>query len=155
MIRRHKKKHPSCKNLADKCAIQLNDTHPALVIPELMRLLVDQEKIEWEEAFKITKETCNYTNHTIMPEALEKWPLSIFGNLLPKHLQIIYEINDYFLKEVSERYPNDQGLLRRISIIEEGDDKRVRMAYLAIVGSQEDQRRIGSAQRTDQNRCLP
>ncbi|MDF2549225.1 MAG: glycogen/starch/alpha-glucan phosphorylase [Chlamydiales bacterium] len=136
ILRRHKKKHGSCKNLGDQCAIQLNDTHPALVIPELMRLLTDQEKLSWDEAFAVTRATCNYTNHTIMPEALEKWPLSIFGNLLPKHLHIIYQINDHFLKEVAERFPNDPNLLSRISLIEESDDKRVRMAYLAIVGSQ-------------------
>ena len=119
----------------DKVFIQLNDTHPALAIAELMRLLVDREGLPWDEAWRLTAATTGYTNHTILPEALEKWPVPLFGGLLPRHLQIIYEINAHFLREVATRYPLDGDRLRRMSIIEEGGQKQVRMAHLAIVGS--------------------
>jgi starch phosphorylase len=119
----------------DKVFLQLNDTHPALVIPELMRLLMDREGLEWDQAWRISTASTGYTNHTILPEALEKWPIPMFQRLLPRHLQIIYEINSRFLREVACRYPYDPDRLRRMSIIEEGEPKHVRMAHLAIVGS--------------------
>jgi starch phosphorylase len=135
ILRRFKKKHQTFDNFADKVAIQLNDTHPSLAIPELMRLLVDREGIAWEKAWEITRATFGYTNHTIMPEALERWPVSMLGRVLPRHLQIIYEINQRFLDDVRRRYPGDDGRARRMSIIEEGAEQRVRMANLALVGS--------------------
>jgi starch phosphorylase len=119
---------------ADKTAIQLNDTHPALAIPELMRLLVDVEQLDWETAWDLTTKTCAYTNHTVLPEALERWPVHLLGRVLPRHLQLIYEINQRFLNQVRQRFPNDDARYRRLSIIEEGPEQRVRMAHLAIVG---------------------
>lgn len=116
-------------------AIQLNDTHPALAIPELMRILMDIEGLTWEKAWDITVRTCAYTNHTVLPEALERWPCSMLECVLPRHLQIIYEINAIHLKEVSEKWPNDMDKLRRMSLIEEGYEKKVNMANLAVVGS--------------------
>jgi len=115
--------------------LQLNDTHPALAVAELMRLLVDREHLGWDEAWALTSATTGYTNHTILPEALEKWPVPLFAGLLPRHLQIVYEINARFLREVATRYPLDGARLARMSIIEEGGEKQVRMAHLAIVGS--------------------
>ena len=134
-VRRYKKTHNTFDCFSDKVAIQLNDTHPAIAIPELMRVLVDIECISWEKAWEITTNTFGYTNHTILPEALEKWPISLIERVLPRHLQIIYEINRRFLKEVARRYPNDDERLRRMSLIEEGGKKKLRMAHLAIVGS--------------------
>lgn len=122
------------RQLPKKVAIQLNDTHPSLAIPELMRILMDLERLPWDEAWDITTKTCAYTNHTLLPEALERWPVSMFEHLLPRHLQIIYEINFRFLEEVKKRYPNDEGKLRRMSIIEEGGEKKINMANLSIVG---------------------
>ena len=119
----------------DRVAIQLNDTHPTLAIPELMRLLVDIEELDWEHAWDITTRTFGYTNHTVLPEALERWPVGLLGWVLPRHLQIIYEINARFLAQVRQKFGNDDGKLSRMSIIEEGSEKRVRMATLAIVGS--------------------
>ncbi len=116
-------------------AVQLNDTHPAVAIPELMRILLDHEGLSWEQAWDITVNTFAYTNHTILPEALEKWPVSLFGYLLPRHLQLVFEINRRFLAQVAERWPGDAERLRRMSLIEEGEEKRLRMAHLAIVGS--------------------
>ena len=121
--------------LPDKVAIQLNDTHPAIAIPELMRVLVDLHHLEWQKAWDITTRTFAYTNHTLMPEALETWPVALFEDILPRHLQIIYEINRRFLKDVMHQYPGDTGILRRMSIIDESKEKRIRMAHLAIVGS--------------------
>jgi glycogen phosphorylase len=135
VVRRHKKIHQDCSHLADKAAIQLNDTHPTIAIPELMRLLVDEEGLSWEQAWEITNRTFAYTNHTLLPEALEKWSVELLGRLLPRHLQIIFEINYRFLKTVSWKYPGDVERLRRMSLIEESDHRSVRMAYLAIVGS--------------------
>ncbi len=134
-LRRYKKRHASFSELPDKVAIQLNDTHPALAIAELMRLLVDEAGLEWDQAWEITVGTCGYTNHTVMPEALERWPVSLMGTVLPRVLQIIYEINRRFLDGVATRFPNDVQRLRRMSLIEEGPEKRVQMAHLAIVGS--------------------
>ncbi|GFQ93215.1 glycogen phosphorylase [Trichonephila clavata] len=119
----------------EKVAIQLNDTHPSLAIPELMRVLVDLERIPWDEAWDITFHTFAYTNHTVLPEALERWPVNLIGNLLPRHLEIIYEINARFLKEVKKRWPDDQDRIRRMSLIEEHPEKKINMAHLSIVGS--------------------
>ena len=135
VIRRYKKTQQDFNKFTDKVTMQLNDTHPAIAIPELMRLLVDQEGLGWEESWEITVKTFGYTNHTILPEALEKWPVSLMESVLPRHLQIIYEINRRFLEEVSRRYPNDIEHLRLMSLIEEGKEKKVCMANLAIVGS--------------------
>jgi starch phosphorylase len=121
--------------LPDKVAIQLNDTHPAIAIPELMRILVDVHHLEWDKAWDLTTRTFSYTNHTLMSEALETWPVSQFEKLLPRHLQIIYEINHHFMKDVMHRFPGDSDMLRRMSIIEEGGGRKIRMAHLAIVGS--------------------
>ncbi|KAI1295494.1 Glycogen phosphorylase [Halotydeus destructor] len=119
----------------EKVAIQLNDTHPALTIPELMRVLIDVEGLDWEEAFKITRKSCFYTNHTVLPEALERWPTAMLEYILPRHLQIIYEINARHLEEVAKKFPGDEGRLRRMSLIEEEPEKKVNMAHLAIVGA--------------------
>src|SRR5262245_46067316 len=116
-------------------AAQLNDTHPSIAIAELMRLLVDEHAMEWDRAWAITQQTCGYTNHTLLAEALERWPLPLFARLLPRHLEIIYEINRRFLDEIRLRYPNDDQLIRRLSLIDEGGGKYVRMAHLASVGS--------------------
>jgi starch phosphorylase len=121
-------------SLPDSIAIQLNDTHPAVAIPELMRLLVDEHAVSWEESWRITKSVFSYTNHTLLPEALESWPVSMLERLLPRHLEIIYLINRDFLREVESIYPADQQRLRTMSIIDDGADRRVRMAHLAIVG---------------------
>jgi starch phosphorylase len=135
ILRRFKADGNSWEVFPSKAFIQLNDTHPALVIPEMMRLLIDREGLGWEQAWQITTETTGYTNHTILPEALEKWPVKMFGRLLPRHLQIIYEINARFMRDVATRYPLDGERLRRMSIIDESGEKYVRMANLAIVGS--------------------
>lgn len=135
VIRRYKKAHETFDEFPDKVALQLNDTHPAIAIADLMRILVDLNHLPWEEAWDITVRTFGYTNHTILPEALEKWPVSLLGRVLPRHMEIIYEINARFLKEISEKFPNDPDRLRRMSLIEEASERFVRMAYLAIVGS--------------------
>jgi len=114
---------------------QLNDTHPSCAVPELMRILIDEQAMSWEQAWEITSRTMAYTNHTLLPEALEKWPLPLFGQLLPRILEIILEINARFMAEVSSRWPGDTERMRRMSIIEEGAVPHIRMAYLAIVGS--------------------
>ncbi|KAM9344919.1 glycogen phosphorylase, brain form [Symphorus nematophorus] len=119
----------------DKVAIQLNDTHPALAIPELMRILVDIEKLDWDKAWDITCRTCAYTNHTVLPEALERWPVFLFEQLLPRHLLIIYDINQRHLDRMAAMFPGDTERLRRMSLIEEGDPKRINMAHLCVVGS--------------------
>jgi starch phosphorylase len=132
---RHSKHHEGFESLPDKVAIQLNDTHPSIAIAEVMRVLVDLHHLEWSKAWDITTRTFAYTNHTLMPEALETWTVALFGKLLPRHLQIIYEINHRFLKDVMHKYPGDNELLKRMSIIDEGGGRRIRMAHLAIVGS--------------------
>ena len=121
--------------LADKHCFQLNDTHPSIAVAELMRLLVDENRVDWDRAWDIVTRSMAYTNHTLLPEALEKWPVQMFQNLLPRLLEVIYEINARFLARVAQRWPGDTDRLRRLSIIEEGDTPMVRMAYLAIVGS--------------------
>ena len=122
-------------SLPDHAAIQLNDTHPALAVAELMRILLDEAQLGWDEAWDLTKRTLAYTNHTLLPEALEKWPIELFETLIPRHLEIIYEINRRFLDDVGLRYPGDEQRVRRMSLIEEGARRKVRMAHLAVVGT--------------------
>src|SRR4029453_6365638 len=116
-------------------AVQLNDTHPSIAVAELMRILVDDQEMDWDEAWARTQKPCGYTNHTLLAEALERWPLPLFAKLLPRHLEIIYEINPRFLDDPRPAYPNDDQLLRRVSLIDEAGDKYIRMAHLASVGS--------------------
>jgi len=135
MIRLHFLQFESLDNFHDHFAVQLNDTHPAIAVPELMRLLVDLNGYGWERAWAITSATFAYTNHTLLPEALEKWPVELLGRLLPRHLEIIFEINNRFLDQVRCQYPGDDALIRRMSIIDESGERYVRMANLACVGS--------------------
>jgi len=135
IIGRYERDHRSFDAFAGKVAIQLNETHPALAVAELMRILVDERDLPWEKAWEITQAATGYTNHTLMPEALEKWPVALLEHVVPRHLQIIYEINRRFLEHVASVSPGDHERLRRMSLIEEGASKQVRMAHLAIVGS--------------------
>ena len=135
MMRIHLQKGRPVECFDEKYAIQLNDTHPALAVAELMRLLVDEHSLGWEQAWGITTRTMGYTNHTLLPEALETWPLPLFRRLLPRHLEIIFEINQRFLATVQAQFPDDEGRVQRMSLIDERGDKRVRMANLACVGS--------------------
>ncbi|QIX00782.1 hypothetical protein AMS68_006299 [Peltaster fructicola] len=135
IVRRFKKSKKAWSEFPNQVAIQLNDTHPTLAIPELQRILIDQEGLEWDEAWSIVQQTFGYTNHTVLPEALEKWSVPLIQHLLPRHLQIIYDINLNFLQYVERNFPKDRDLLGRVSIIEESQPKRVRMAYLAVIGS--------------------
>lgn len=135
IIRKFKINHDDFRDFPEKTAIQLNDTHPSIAIPELMRILLDEEGLSWETAWEITWRTFAYTNHTVVPEALEEWSVSIISELLPRHMQIIYEINHRFLEEVRLRYTADDAILNDLSIIREGNDKKVKMANLSIVGS--------------------
>ncbi|KAG1934497.1 glycogen phosphorylase, brain form [Pimephales promelas] len=125
----------SFDSFPDKVAIQLNDTHPAMAIPELMRIFVDIEKLDWDSAWNITKKTFAYTNHTVLPEALERWPVELMEKLLPRHLQIIYKINQTHLDHIASLFPDDMDRIRRMSLIEEVEGKKVNMAHLCIVGS--------------------
>ncbi len=134
ILHTHLSEGRSLASLPDAIAIQLNDTHPAVAIPELMRLLVDENGLSWEESWGITSGVFSYTNHTLLPEALESWPVSMFERLLPRHLEIIYLVNQNFLRLVESAYPGDQQRVRTLSIIDDGADRRVRMAHLAIVG---------------------
>lgn len=135
MIRVHLLLHRPLAQFHEKWAIQLNDTHPAIAVAELMRLLVDEHAMDWDTAWQVTQNTFAYTNHTLLPEALEKWPVGLFGNLLPRHLEIIYEINRRFLDEVRAKFPGDDARLARMSLIDESGERYVRMANLATVGS--------------------
>ena len=135
IIRRYMVDREDFGDFPKKVAIQMNDTHPSLAISELMRALIDEHGLDWDKAWEITRNTCAYTNHTILSEALEEWPIGMFGNLLPRNLQIIYEINRRFLLDVRIRYPRDEERARRMSIIREDGERKVRMAHLAIVGS--------------------
>lgn len=135
IMRRFKNKNGDFDKFTDRIVVQLNDTHPAIAIPELMRLLVDVEGLDWDRAWQISVKTFAYTNHTLMPEALETWPVLMLENMLPRHMEIIYQINHLFLEEVAARYLGDRDKLRNMSIIAEGPVKMVRMAHLAIVGS--------------------
>ncbi|KAK5624761.1 hypothetical protein RRF57_000477 [Xylaria bambusicola] len=135
IVRRFRKSKRKWSEFSDQVAIQLNDTHPTLAIVELQRILVDIEGLEWDLAWGIVTSTFGYTNHTVLPEALEKWPVGLIQHLLPRHLQIIYDINLFFLQSVEKQFPDDRDMLRRVSIIEESQPKMIRMAYLAVVGS--------------------
>ncbi|NVN98452.1 MAG: glycogen/starch/alpha-glucan phosphorylase [Geobacteraceae bacterium] len=135
VLYRFRKVHADFRILPDKVAVQLNDTHPALCIPEMMRVLIDQENFSWDDAWDVTRNTFAYTNHTILPEALEKWPVWFFEQILPRHLIIIYEINERFLVEARRRFPFDNERIGRMSIIEEHWERKIRMAHLAIIGS--------------------
>src|SRR5499433_1078490 len=135
LIRRFRRGNSHWSALPEKAAIQLNDTHPALAVPELMRILLDDAHLGWDEAWDLTQRTLAYTNHTLLPEALEKWPLAWFEMLLPRHLEIILEINRRLLEAVRERFPGDTGRVEHISLVEEGAEHKIRMANLAIVGS--------------------
>jgi starch phosphorylase len=135
MIRLHLMRGKRLEEFHSFWAAQLNDTHPSIAVAELMRLLVDEHTMDWDSAWAITQQTCGYTNHTLLSEALEKWPLPLFGQLLPRHLEIIYEINHRFLEDVRQRHPGDDSLVRRLSLIDETHDRYVRMAHLAAVGS--------------------
>jgi glycogen phosphorylase len=135
IVNRHLKVHEGFHNFADKVAIQLNDTHPAIAVAELMRVLVDDHGFEWDAAWELCSAVFGYTNHTLLPEALERWPVDLFGRVLPRHLEIIYEVNRRFLEGVRARPDVDQGAVQRMSLIEEGPVRQVRMANLAVVGS--------------------
>jgi starch phosphorylase len=135
LIRRFRKSNADWNTLGDKLAIQLNDTHPAMAVPELMRILLDEAHLEWDQAWELTQKALAYTNHTLLPEALEKWPLAWFEMMLPRHAEIILEINRRFLDTVRNRFPGDEGRVERVSLVEEGDQRKIRMANLAIVGT--------------------
>jgi starch phosphorylase len=135
LVRRFRRFNTDWSTFPDKVAIQLNDTHPTMAVPELMRILLDDAHLGWDRAWEITQRSLAYTNHTLLPEALEKWPLAWFEMLLPRHLEIIFEINRRFLDAVRGRFPGDEERLRRMSLIEEGPERKIRMANLAIVGS--------------------
>lgn len=137
ILRRYKRAHnKDFSKFAEKIAVQLNDTHPTIAIPELMRLLVDEEELDWEQAWDICYKVFSYTNHTLLPEALEKWPLYLFERVLPRHLEIIYEINRRFLEDVvDKKWPGNDWIKSKLSIIEEGDMRKVRMANLCVIGS--------------------
>src|SRR4051795_5031224 len=135
LVRRFRRDNSDWSNLPDKVAIQLNDTHPTLAVPELMRILLDEAHLEWEQAWDLTRRSLAYTNHTLLPEALEKWPLHYFERRLPRQLEIIFEIIRRFLADGRHRYPGDEARAARVSLIEKGPEEKVRMANLAIVGS--------------------
>lgn len=135
ILARFRKSHSDWDKLPEKVAVQLNDTHPAMVVAELMRVLVDEYQIDWHRAWALTRATCAYTNHTLLPEALETWPVDLFSRVLPRHLEIIFQLNHEFLQDVRHRHPGDNDLLRRVSVIGEDGDRRVRMGHLAVIGS--------------------
>ena len=135
LVRRFKRHNSDWEKFPEKAAIQLNDTHPSMSVPELMRILLDDAHLGWDQAWDLTKRTLGYTNHTLLPEALEKWPVRWFQRLIPRHLEIIYEINRRLLDEVRLRFPGDEGRVQRISLVEEEGRRKIRMANLAIVGS--------------------
>ncbi|MBQ3695817.1 MAG: glycogen/starch/alpha-glucan phosphorylase [Alphaproteobacteria bacterium] len=135
ILRRFSEEKVPLEELPNKVVLQLNDTHPSLAIVELMRILLDVYQLDWDKAFDITSRCMAYTNHTLLPEALEKWPVALFEKYLPRHLLIIYEINEWLMRQVRDKYPGDDGKLSRMSLIEEGMEKQVRMANLAVVGS--------------------
>ena len=134
-VRRFRELNSDWRLLPEKAAIQLNDTHPSLAVPELMRILLDEAKLGWDEAWDITRATLAYTNHTLLPEALERWPVDWMELLFPRQLEIIFEINRRLLDDIRARYPADPGRVARTSLVEEGQTKHIRMANLAIVGS--------------------
>ena len=131
-VKKYKEKHDDIRKFYEKATFHMNDTHPTVAVAELMRILLDEENLGWDEAWEITTKTCAYTNHTIMSEALEKWPIELFSRLLPRIYQIVEEINRRFVEEIQKRYPGNQEKVRKMAIIYDG---QVRMAHLAIVGS--------------------
>jgi starch phosphorylase len=135
LVRRFRKTNTDWRTLPDKVAIQLNDTHPTMAVPELMRILLDEAHLGWDEAWELTQRTLAYTNHTLLPEALEKWPVIWFEQMLPRHAEIIYEINRRLIEDVRKRFPGDEGRVQRVNLVEEGAERKIRMANLAIVGS--------------------
>jgi starch phosphorylase len=135
VLRTHELRGLTMEDLADYVALQLNDTHPAIGVAELMRILVDEKELEWDQAWRITQHTFGYTNHTLLPEALEKWPIKLFGSMLPRHLEIVYEINYRWLAGIEKGYPDDKRLISNLSIIDEHGERYVRMAHLACIGS--------------------
>jgi starch phosphorylase len=135
LVRRFQQNNSDWSTFPEKVAIQLNDTHPTLAVPELMRILLDDARLGWDQAWDITQKTLAYTNHTLLPEALEKWPLAWFEAMLPRHLEIIFEINRRLIDQVRARFPGDEGRVQRVSLVEEGAQRKIRMANLAIVGS--------------------
>ena len=135
LVRRFQRHNTDWDKLPEKAAIQLNDTHPSMAVAELMRILLDDARLGWDQAWELTKKTLAYTNHTLLPEALEKWPVAWFQVLIPRHLEIIYEINRRLLDDVRTRFPGDEGRVERVSLVEEGKERKIRMANLAIVGS--------------------
>ena len=135
ILRRYRTNNDTLDELPKKVSIQLNETHPSLAIPELMRILIDDEGYEWDRAWKMTQEIFGYTNHTLLPEAWETWAVERLKKLLPRHIQIIYEINSRFLRQIADRYPGDSDRLQRMSLIQEGEEKRIRMANLSMIGS--------------------
>ena len=135
LVRRFRRYNSDWEKFPEKAAIQLNDTHPSMSVAELMRILLDDAHLGWDQAWDLTKRTLGYTNHTLLPEALEKWPVAWFETLIPRHLELIYEINRRLLDDVRVRFPGDEGRVQRISLVEEGSTRKIRMANLAIVGS--------------------
>src|SRR5262249_35021670 len=135
LVRRFRRSGTDWSELPDHVAIQLNDTHPTMAVPELMRVLLDEVRLPWDRAWDLTQRTLAYTNHTLLPEALEKWPLALFSIVVPRHLEIILEINRRLLDDVRTRFPGDDGRVQRVSLVEEGPERKIRMANLAIVGS--------------------
>jgi len=135
IVTRYRRDHQSFDQFPSKVAIQLNDTHPAMTVVELMRMLIDENDLDWDRAWELTQATLGFTNHTLLPEALEKWSVPLFERVLPRHLQLVYEINNKFLQKVHALWPGDNAKLQRMSIIEDGEQKQVRMGHLAIVGS--------------------
>jgi starch phosphorylase len=135
IIRRFRFRNTDWDAFPDKVVIQLNDTHPVLAVTELMRLLVDEHGLDWEHAWSITHRTFAYTCHTLLPEALETWPVTMFAHLLPRHMEIVYSLNQLLLDDVRRTYPGDEGRAARMSLIEEGPEPRIRMANLAVVGA--------------------
>ncbi|MFA5689740.1 MAG: glycogen/starch/alpha-glucan phosphorylase [Kiritimatiellales bacterium] len=155
IIRRFLKNHNNFNDFAKKSAVQMNDTHPALTIAELMRILCDEHYLPWEKAWEITSNACAYTNHTLLPEALEKWPVNMMNEVLPRHMQIIFEINQRFLQRVEMDFPGDTEIVPKVSLIEEGDVKQVRMANLAVVGSHKVNGVAGLHSRLLRERVMP
>jgi starch phosphorylase len=135
LVRRYRRGNTDWSMLTEKLAIQLNDTHPAMAVPELMRILLDEAHLGWDEAWNLTRKALAYTNHTLLPEALEKWPLTYFETIVPRHLEIILEVNRRLLETVRRRYPGDEGRVQQVSLVQEGAQRKIRMANLAIVGS--------------------
>src|SRR5262249_27680200 len=135
LTRRFQRHNLDWSQLPEKAAIQLNDTHPAMAVAELMRILLDEVRLGWEQAWDLTTRTLAYTNHTLLPEALEKWPIAWFEAITPRNLEIIYEVNRRFLNQARSRFPGDDARIQRLSLVEEGSQRKIRMANLAIVGS--------------------